>query len=170
MGGLPVVPNVTFHRGMTFDTLPMFLADNPDTHISLFVYDMDTYDGAIHALETSRKRFVKGTVLVFDEFTVLNSEFLAFYEFASKYRFGYEITSWGASMWQQHGMPSIFSSSFTAKDIWYTPLFWYSTVPVAGLAGLIYSPSWEQLFFELPGAISSVAIRITDLGDLHQAE
>ena len=92
--------NVEFHRGMTYDTLEPFLMQHADAPVTLFHCDLDTYEGCIHGLETARKRFVVGSILIFDELFVINSELKALFEFHQKYNFKFEVTTLGHEIMQ----------------------------------------------------------------------
>jgi Macrocin-O-methyltransferase (TylF) len=93
---------VQFIRGSTYDTLAPFLADRPVAPIRLFHMDLDTYESCIHALETCKDRFIEGSILVFDEYLVTNSEMRAFYEFQSQYELEWRYRVWGLEIMEMN--------------------------------------------------------------------
>lgn len=67
-GNLPLVPNnVKLIKGWVKDTLPEFLANNKKKNISFLHIDTDTYEPAFDILTISKKFFVPGTIILFDE-------------------------------------------------------------------------------------------------------
>jgi hypothetical protein len=67
-GELPAVAaNVRLHKGWFDQTLPPFLAAN-DGPFAFAHIDCDTYESTRIILEAAHDRFVKGTVLMFDEY------------------------------------------------------------------------------------------------------
>lgn len=94
--------DVEFVRGSTYETLAPFLADRPGAPIRLFHMDLDTYESCLHALETCKDRFIKGSILVFDEYLVTNGEMLAFYEFQRKYGVQWRYRAWGLEAWEMN--------------------------------------------------------------------
>ena len=93
---------VEFIRGSTYDTLAPFLADRPAAPIRLFHMDLDTYESCLHALETCKDRFIEGSILVFDEYLVTNSEMRAFYEFQSQYELEWRYRAWGLEIMEMN--------------------------------------------------------------------
>jgi hypothetical protein len=53
--------------GDVTETLPAYLEAHPETIVALAYFDMDLYEPTRFVLETLRDRFVKGSVLGFDE-------------------------------------------------------------------------------------------------------
>jgi hypothetical protein len=98
----PLGRKVQFIKGSTYETLAPFLADRPSAPIRLFHMDLDTYESCLHALETCKDRFVKGSILVFDEYLVTNGEMLAFYEFQNKYDLEFRYRAWGLEAWEMN--------------------------------------------------------------------
>jgi hypothetical protein len=93
---------VQFVKGSTYETLAPFLADRPATPIRLFHMDLDTYESCLHALETCKDRFIEGSILVFDEFLVTNSEMRAFYEFQRQYELEWHYRAWGLEIMEMN--------------------------------------------------------------------
>jgi Methyltransferase domain len=93
---------VEFIRGSTYETLAPFLADRPAAPIRLFHMDLDTYESCLHALETCKDRFIEGSILVFDEYLVTNSEMRAFYEFQSQYELEWRYRAWGLEIMEMN--------------------------------------------------------------------
>jgi len=58
--------NITIHKGMFQDTLPVFLKDSPYP-MALVHIDCDIYSSTYYVLNTLNEQIVPGTVLVFDE-------------------------------------------------------------------------------------------------------
>jgi hypothetical protein len=94
-GVLPAVAdNVKLHKGWFSDTLEDFLIGNPEP-VSLIHIDSDLYSSAKYVLETLNKRFISGSLILFDEHHGYpdweNGEFKALNEFRSHYgaRFKY---------------------------------------------------------------------------------
>ncbi|MBB4267477.1 crotonobetainyl-CoA--carnitine CoA-transferase [Roseospira visakhapatnamensis] len=54
-------------KGDALETVPRYLADHPETLVSLAVFDFDIYKPTRAALEAIRPHLFKGSVLVFDE-------------------------------------------------------------------------------------------------------
>jgi hypothetical protein len=93
---------VQFVKGSTYEELVPFLAEHPGAPIRLFHMDLDTYDSCVHALETCKDRFVEGSILVFDEYLVTNSEMRAFYEFQSRYELEWRYRAWGLEIMEMN--------------------------------------------------------------------
>lgn len=93
-GKLPKVNgNVTLHKGWFDKTLPSFLKENPQ-NIRLCHVDCDTYESALYVLQTVASRFVKGSVIVFDEYygypNFKEGEFKAWKEVCKKAKIKYK--------------------------------------------------------------------------------
>ncbi len=54
-------------KGDATETVPRYLADHPETIISLAIFDFDIYKPTRAALEAIRPHLCKGSILVFDE-------------------------------------------------------------------------------------------------------
>ena len=102
--GLPAAlgRKVQFIRGSTYETLAPFLADRPAAPIRLFHMDLDTYESCLHALETCKDHFIKGSILVFDEYLVTSGEMRAFYEFQSRYELEWRYRAWGLEIMEMN--------------------------------------------------------------------
>jgi len=99
---VPLGRDVEFVRGSTYQTLEPFLAEHPGAPIRLFHMDLDSYESCLHALETCKDRFVEGSVLVFDEYLITNSEMRAFYEFQRRYGLQWRYRAWGLEIWEMN--------------------------------------------------------------------
>jgi hypothetical protein len=65
---LPEVPDqVSLHKGLFADTLPLFLAETPDA-VALLHVDCDLYSSTAFVLDALADRIKTGTVIVFDEY------------------------------------------------------------------------------------------------------
>ena len=177
--GLPAAlgREVQFIKGSTYDTLAPFLAERPDAPIRLFHMDLDTYESCLHALETCKDHFIEGSILVFDEYLVTNSEMRAFYEFQSRYNLEWHYRAWGLEMMEMN------IAMITAR--WKRTLAYMVAIPLYWLAGeghfasaFLRRPFWRfwlgaplgDLLFILgaAGSRKSVSVVITGLGKLHQ--
>jgi len=98
-GRPPAVPaNVTLHIGTFAETLPGFLAANPDP-VAFVHVDCDLYTSTRTVLDLLGDRLVAGSVVVFDEYFNYPSwqrhEFKAFQEFVAARRIAYRYLCWG---------------------------------------------------------------------------
>jgi hypothetical protein len=86
--------NCQLHVGWFTDTVPKFLADNPNSQLALLHVDSDLYSSAKYVLESFQDRIGSGTVIVFDEYINYPGwqldEFRAWQEFVVKYNVQYE--------------------------------------------------------------------------------
>ncbi len=64
---LPHIPKYELCVGDACETLPKYLADHPETVVSLAYFDFDLYEPTKVCLEAIRDRLVRGSVLAFDE-------------------------------------------------------------------------------------------------------
>ena len=171
---------VEFIRGSTYDTLAPFLADRPAAPIRLFHMDLDTYESCLHALETCKDRFIEGSILVFDEYLVTNSEMRAFYEFQSQYELEWRYRAWGLEIMEMNAEMIV---AARWKRVWYH---------LHGIAGywLMGDGSYIWKFFRrrfwrfwlgapigdilfmlgAAGQRKSVSLEITGLGRLDQTQ
>jgi hypothetical protein len=67
-GMMPIIPNVTMHKGAFQTQLPEFLKSHPE-QVSFLHIDSDLYSSASFVLNTlfSSNRIVSGTIIAFDE-------------------------------------------------------------------------------------------------------
>lgn len=63
--------NVDLVEGNIFDTLPLFLSDHPAQKIAFLHLDMDVYEPTALALEHLLPRMVRGGIVVFDDYTMV---------------------------------------------------------------------------------------------------
>lgn len=73
--------NVDLVEGDIFDTLPIFLKENPSSRFSLIHFDLDVYAPTKFALELLWDKLVPGGLLVFDDFGAVEGETVAVEEF-----------------------------------------------------------------------------------------
>jgi len=154
--------NVVFHRGLTYDTLQPVLDANREKPLTFMHVDIDTYEGAFHALETCRKRMVVGTTIVFDDFFIMSGEFKAFYDFQRKYPFQYTWTAWGHDI----GFMNVISfKSLLACMVGWNYL---QTKVWQAVLGLRWSSSWTDYWISVVYAWNNaVGLRVTGIGKLH---
>lgn len=166
---------VEFIKGSTYDTLAPFLAKRPAATIRLFHMDLDTYESCLHALETCKDRFVPGSILVFDEFLITNSEMRAFYEFQSRYELEWQYRAWGLETMEMNiGMTT---------PRWKRILYYLIAIPAYWVIGegryawtCFRAPFWRFWLGAHPGDMAfmlgavgsrkSVSLEITGLGKL----
>ena len=96
-GRLPKVPgDVALHPGWFQDTLPPFLAANPEP-VRLLHIDCDIYGSTRTVLEHVAPRLAPGSVIVFDDFLGYPGyeahELRAFEEFAARSGIGWELVA-----------------------------------------------------------------------------
>jgi hypothetical protein len=97
--GIPEVrDNVKLIRGWFDESLPGFVADNPQD-LAFAHIDSDLYSSAKTVLEGLASRIKPGTVIVFNEYFNYPSwqqhEFKAFQEFCQGHGVSYEYLCWG---------------------------------------------------------------------------
>lgn len=63
--------NVSLVEGNIFETLPQFLAAKPSLKIALLHLDMDVYEPTAFALETLLPHMVRGGIVVFDDYGIV---------------------------------------------------------------------------------------------------
>lgn len=93
-GALPEVPaNVALHKGWFEQTLPAFIAANPEQAIAFLHVDCDIYSSTITVFRELGPRLAPGTVIVFDEYfnypNWQRHEWRAFQEFIRDSGFSY---------------------------------------------------------------------------------
>lgn len=86
-GQLPTVTDgrVTFIKGLFQQTLPTFLKDYHPECESLVHLDADLYSATLFCLTQLDRITSKGTIIIFDEFSVLLHEFSAFHDYTRSY-------------------------------------------------------------------------------------
>lgn len=80
---LKKIHNVELVQGDIRETLAQYLGENPHTKISLLHIDTDVYEPAKVGLELLFSRVVKGGIIIFDDYGVIEGETLAVDEFLS---------------------------------------------------------------------------------------
>ncbi len=78
--------NVTLVKGDVFDTLSLYLEDNPETRIALLHLDMDTKEPTDYALELLYNRVVPGGVIMFDDYNAVSGETISADNFATLHK------------------------------------------------------------------------------------
>lgn len=73
--------NICFVPGNVFDTIPVWLEENPHGRIALLHLDMDVYEPTRAALEKLWDRMVKGGVVVIDDYNAVGGATRAVDEF-----------------------------------------------------------------------------------------
>ncbi len=77
--------NFELVKGNVFDTLPSYLADNPETRIALLHLDMDVKEPTDFALDLLFERVVPGGLVVFDDYNAVAGETISVDDFAKKH-------------------------------------------------------------------------------------
>lgn len=92
-GNIPSINDnrISFIKGFFQDTLDLFL-ENYNSKNRLVVHlDCDLYSSTLYALTRLHERLKKGTILIFDEFNSVLSEFRALEDYCSSYLKEYKI-------------------------------------------------------------------------------
>lgn len=84
-------PRCKLLAGLFQDTLNPFLQDQNFKNRLVVYLDADLYSSTTHVLNALAYYFRKDDILIFDEFCFPMDEFLAFREFAQKYKLKYEF-------------------------------------------------------------------------------
>lgn len=92
-GNLPDLQDARAHflKGLFQDSLPAFLLSFERKNRLVIHLDADLYSSTLYVLTMLHPYLKEDDVLVFDEFAVPQSEFLAFTNFVQAYRFEYEV-------------------------------------------------------------------------------
>ncbi len=78
--------NFELVKGNVFDTLPSYLADNPESRIALLHLDMDVKEPTDFALELLYERVVPGGLIVLDDYNAVAGETVSVDEFVRKHK------------------------------------------------------------------------------------
>lgn len=78
--------NFELIKGNIFDTLPSYLANNPETRIALLHLDMDVKEPTDFALDLLYEKIVPGGIVVFDDYNSVVGETNSVDEFVGKHR------------------------------------------------------------------------------------
>lgn len=73
--------NVELVKGNILKTLDQYLEEHPGTRIALLHIDTDVYEPAKYGLEKLYDRVVKGGIIAFDDYAVVEGESIAIEEF-----------------------------------------------------------------------------------------
>ena len=171
---------VEFIRGSTYDTLAPFLADRPAAPIRLFHMDLDTYESCLHALETCKDRFIEGSILVFDEYLVTNSEMRAFYEFQSQYELKWRYRAWGLEIMEMNA-EMIVAARWKRVVYYLHGIAWYWLMGDGSYTWKFFRRRFWRFWLGAPigdilfmlgaaGQRKSVSLEITGLGLLDQTQ
>jgi Macrocin-O-methyltransferase (TylF) len=171
---------VEFIRGSTYDTLAPFLADRPAAPIRLFHMDLDTYESCLHALETCKDRFIEGSILVFDEYLVTNSEMRAFYEFQSQYELKWRYRAWGLEIMEMNA-EMIVAARWKRVVYYLHGIAWYWLKGDGSYTWKFFRRRFWRFWLGAPigdilfmlgaaGQRKSVSLEITGLGRLDQTQ
>ena len=76
--------NFSLVKGNVFDTLPVYLEDNPETRIALLHLDMDVKEPTDFALKLLYERVVPGGLIIFDDYNAVAGETTSVDEFKKK--------------------------------------------------------------------------------------
>ena len=142
--------------------------------------DLDTYESCLHALETCKDRFIEGSILVFDEYLVTNSEMRAFYEFQSQYELEWRYRAWGLEIMEMNA--EMIVAARWKRVVYY--LHWIAGYWLMGDGSYTWkffrrrfwrfwlgAPIGDILFMlGAAGQRKSVSLEITGLGRLDQTQ
>jgi len=81
---LKAFENIDLIKGNIFDTLPLYLKNNPATRISFLHLDMDVKEPTDFALELLFERVVPGGIVIFDDYTTVQGATLSVDEFLKR--------------------------------------------------------------------------------------
>lgn len=82
---------VSFIKGLFQDTLPVFLKNISFTSQLVIHNDSDLYSSTLYTLTRCNDVIVKGTIIIFDEFSSILNEFRALEDYCSSYMIEYEV-------------------------------------------------------------------------------
>jgi len=80
-----------FVKGLFQQTLPEFLKNNPPQGRLMLHLDADLYSSTLYVLTSMAPHLKPGDILIFDEFTVPQHEFLAYSNFLQSYYLKFEL-------------------------------------------------------------------------------
>lgn len=166
---------VQFIKGSTYETLAPFLAERPGAPVRLFHMDLDTYESCLDALETCKYRFIKGSILVFDEYLVTSAEMRAFYEFQSRYELEWRYRAWGLEIMEMN--LEMIISPWRRQTYFIFWIAWYWLVGDGRYVWRFFSRPFWRFWLGAPvgdiafmlgaaGQRKSVSLEITGLGKL----
>lgn len=92
-GKYPVIPDkrVSFVKGLFQDNLSRFLKEQPVSSSLVVNIDSDLYSSALYVLTRCNDILVPGTIIIFDEFSVIWDEFRALKDYCSSYIREYKV-------------------------------------------------------------------------------
>jgi len=81
----------SFEKGLFQDTLETFITRNSFTKKTILHLDADLYSSTLYVLTMLATKLKKGDVIIFDEFSVAESEFRAFMDVTQSYPLNYHV-------------------------------------------------------------------------------
>lgn len=92
-GNIPSIYDnrISFIKGLFQDTLDLFLGNYNSKNILVIHFDCDLYSSTLYVLTRLHDQLKKGTILIFDEFNSVLSEFRALEDYCSSYLKKYKI-------------------------------------------------------------------------------
>ena len=92
---------ISFVRGLFQDTLSRFLKEHPVSSPLVINIDSDLYSSASYVLSRCNDVLVPGTIVIFDEFSVVLEEFRALKDYCSAYIREYEVLG-ATKSWEEY--------------------------------------------------------------------
>ncbi|WP_178988982.1 TylF/MycF/NovP-related O-methyltransferase [Winogradskyella schleiferi] len=82
---------VSFYKGLFKDTFPPFLDHYKSENTLIINIDADLYSSTLFVLTMSHKILIKGSIIIFDEFSSILHEFRAFEDYCKSYNVNFEV-------------------------------------------------------------------------------
>lgn len=82
---------VSFRKGLFQETLPSFLASFDSNQLLVINIDADLYSSTLYVLTMAHPILIKGSIIIFDEFSSVLHEFRAFEDYCSAYNVSFEV-------------------------------------------------------------------------------
>lgn len=82
---------VSFYKGLFQETLPNFVSDYTSNRLLVINIDADLYSSTLFVLTQLDRKLVKGSIIIFDEFSSVLHEFRAFEDYCSAYNVKFEV-------------------------------------------------------------------------------
>lgn len=92
-GKLPNIKDdrVTFYKGLFQETFPSFMENYKSDNNLIINIDADLYSSTLFVLTMAHKILVKGSIIIFDEFSSMLHEFRAFEDYCKAYDVKFEV-------------------------------------------------------------------------------